>query len=199
MFYPNGTSRVSDLIKYVNSDCYKIYFEDNRDKPEDWDFKKNGFYRGKRTEIKTIEDLMKAIEMDATVEGVTICIDTTDKYFEKNPHMGEEVTYVKEVFEWKYASPNGHKYCYAIHDSSYLGTQPKYKELCLECYAEEIGFGGSCFVIGSWNRDDEGYEFRSCGSRMFKYIEEEDLPIIWKAIKAADEYLNKRFETEDKD
>ena len=58
-------------------------------------------------------------------------------------------------------------------------------------------FEGSCFVIGTWERDDEGYEFRSVGSRMFDYVDDEDLNEIWKAIKNADKYLNNRFHNEE--
>jgi hypothetical protein len=75
------------------------------------------------------------------------------------------------------------------------GYEPKHIPLCLECF--ENGFNGTCFTIGSWERDEEGYEFRSVGSRMWQYIDEEDLPIIYKAIAAADSYLNNRFANEE--
>ena len=86
-----------------------------------------------------------------------------------------------------------------IRDCAYLnGYEPKYKSLELNCY--ENGFNGTCFTIGSWKRDyKDGYEFKSCGSRLFEYIKPEDLEVIFNAIKAADKYLNERFQNEEED
>lgn len=192
MFYPNGTSTISDLVKYMKSDKFKIYLEDNRNKPEDWDWKEKGFYRGERTEITTMEQLMDAIEKDQTIEGVTICVDTTDAYFRDSSYPGEEQSYVKEVFEWQYTSLFGKKYSYRITESTYLSEKPKYVPLSLECFTEF----NRCFTIGTWERDKEGYEFHSVGSRLFEYVDEKDVERIWNAIKKADEYLSERFETE---
>ena len=61
----------------------------------------------------------------------------------------------------------------------------------------DVDFEGTRFVIGTWERDDEGYEFRSVGSRMFDYVDDEDLSEVWKAIKNADKYLNDRFHNEE--
>lgn len=196
MICPNGTAPVNKLLKMVKSKDYEVFFEPF-DEPEDWDWRKNGIYRSPNiTRIKSNTELLDALEKELNSEG-RICYDMTDSFYAKHPYEGEEVSYRKEIFFWEYSSPNGKKYCYKITECTYLGEKPKYVPLCLECYSE--GFSGSCFVIGSWERDKEGYEFRSVGSRMFQYICEEDLPIIWKAITEADSYLNDRFASEEKD
>ena len=51
-----------------------------------------------------------------------------------------------------------------------------------------------CFSLGFFRRNDEGYGFTFVGERMFKYIESEDVPIIWKALRYAQAILNKFFE-----
>ena len=73
--------------------------------------------------------------------------------------------------------------------------KPKNVPLSLNMF--DVDFEGTSFVIGTWERDDEGYEFRSVGSRMFDYVDDEDLNEIWKAIKNADKYLNNRFHKEE--
>ena len=52
-------------------------------------------------------------------------------------------------------------------------------------------------LAGVLTEGDDGYEFHSVGSRMFDYIDDEDLNEIWKAIKNADKYLNNRFHKEE--
>ncbi len=196
MWYPNGSYRLDQLIRDFKSGDFDFYLEKNEEPPKDWNISK-GFYRGPRTPIKTIEELKDAVLKDMGTE-YTICIDTRPSYHEKHPFEGEEKSYVREVFKWEYASPYGKKYCYAIRDCAYLpGYEPKYKPFSLDCY--EDGFKGTCFTIGSWERDKEGYEFHSCGNRLFNYIEPEDLERIFNAVKAADEYLNERFHNEEDD
>ena len=46
------------------------------------------------------------------------------------------------------------------------------------------------------NESNEGYEFHSCGSRLFDYVEEEDIPRFWSIIKEVDKFLAKRFAQE---
>ena len=123
-----------------------------------------------------------------------IIYDLTDTYFSNHPYEGEEVKHVKETFDWQYASPFGNKYCYKICSCSYLGEPPKFIPLEIVCY--ENGFNDSCFTIGHWDRDDEGYEFHSVGSRLFKYVHEKDVELIWRIIKEADDFLAKRYKEE---
>lgn len=194
MICPNGHASINKLLKMVNSDDYEVFFEPF-DEPEDWDWLKNGFYRSpNRKELKNNAELLEALKEETNNKG-RICYDVKDSYYTKHPYEGEELSYRKEVFFWEYSSPNGKKYCYKICSCTYLkGYEPEHVPLCLECF--ENGFGNSCFTIGTWERDKEGYEFRSVGSRMFQYIHEDDLPIIYKAISEADKYLNERFEFE---
>lgn len=195
MVYPNGSTSLNKLQRMVESEDFLVYYEPN-DEPPDWDWKKNGIYHSpNRIEITDEATLVESIRMEFSGEG-RICYTATDEYFKKHPYDGEEVCYIKEEFFWEYSSLNGKRYCYKICPCTYLkGYEPKHIPLCLECF--ENGFNGSCFTIGSWERDKEGYEFRSVGSRMWQYIDEEDLPIIYKAIAAADSYLNGRFASEE--
>jgi hypothetical protein len=93
-------------------------------------------------------------------------------------------------FFWKYSGDNN----YAIRNCTYLFDTPKYIPLELVKYNKDFT---NCFQLGSWSRTDEGYEFSSCGSRMFdENISDKDLLIVWKALSLADKYLNERFEVE---
>lgn len=194
MICPNGNVTIDSLIKMVNSKEYVVYFEPF-DEPVDWDWKKNGFYRSpNRTEIKTKNDLLKYIEKEYDKEG-RIIYDITEKYYQTHPYVGESRSYIRETFEWEYSSPYGKKCSYHITECKYIGEPPEHIPLELLCC--ENGLNESCITIGYWDRDDEGYEFKSCGSRLFSYVCDEDLPEVWKAIKEADKYLNTRFQTED--
>ena len=190
MFCPNGNLTLNQLLNMLYSKEYDIWFEPN-DEPEDWDWKKNGFYRSpNKTKITTKEDLLKAIQSEYDKEG-KIIYDITDEYNKRHPYVGEVKVYRRDIFTWQYSSSFGAKRCYRICECSYLGESPEYVPLEIVCY--EDGFNSPCFQIGSWDRTSEGYEFKSCGSRFFEYVSLEDLPEIWKAIKAADLYLNERF------
>ena len=156
--------------------------------------KRTVFYRSpNKIKITTKVDLLKAIQSEYDKEG-KIIYDTTDEYDKHHPYIGEARSYVKDVFTWQYSSQFGAKRCYRICECSYLGEPPEYVPLEIVCYEE--GFNGPCFQIGSWDCTSEGYEFKSCGSRFFEYVSQEDLLEIWKAIKAADLYLNERFNSE---
>jgi hypothetical protein len=178
----------------VGSEDYEIFFEEKSEEPNDWDWKKQGFWHGERISIKTLDDLRKYLSEELMNAG-TICYDITDSYTKKHPCLGEEHIYKKEVFFWEWQSYETHK-CYKITETSYLGESPKNVPLSLECFSEN-NFNSSCFSIGSWERDREGYEFCSVGSRLFDYIDERDLPTIWQAIKEADKWLNERFQKEE--
>lgn len=91
-------------------------------------------------------------------------------------------------FKWEYVG----KKCYEISNCSYLGEPPKH--IPLELVQFDGDFNNTpCIQLGSWERDEEGYEFRSCGSRMFDYIPKKDLKKVWKGLKKADKFLNERF------
>ena len=48
-----------------------------------------------------------------------------------------------------------------------------------------------CFTMAYWiYTDDDGYELRLVGNRMFNYIETEDIAIIWEQMKLAKEALD---------
>lgn len=193
MIYPNGTVLVSKLREMVYSKEYTVWFEPN-DQPADWDWKSQGFYRSPhRTKITTQADLLEAIKKEYDKEG-RIIYETTDIYYVNHPYEGEEVKHIEETFIWQYTSKFGRKLSYKVCPCSYLGESPKHIPLEIVCY--EDGFNGSCFQICSWGRDNEGYEFHSCGSRLFDYVEKEDVPRLWNIIKEIDDFLAKRFKQE---
>ena len=193
MIYPNGSIELNKLKRMINSNEFIVYYEENTKEPCNWDWTKDGIFHGNKIPIKTEDELIDYVAKELKDEG-TICYDITDEYYTKHPYEGEEVTYVKPMFFWEWQSPNTKK-CYSIKESCYLSEKPKNIPLSLNMY--DNNFENGCFVIGTWERDDEGYEFRSIGSRMFDYIADEDLKNIWKAIKDADKYLNDRFHNEE--
>lgn len=195
MIYPNGSIELRRLEKMLNSEEFVLYYEENSKEPCGWDWTKNGIFHGNKYPIYDKKELIDCINKELNGEG-TICYDITDVYFRKHPHEGESVTYVKPRFFWEWQSHNTKK-CYSITESNYLGEKPKHTPLSLNMFDDD--FEGCCFVIGTWERDEEGYEFRSVGSRMFDYVDDEDLTEIWKAIKNADKYLNNRFCEEKED
>ena len=194
MICPNGTLSINQLKKIVLSDEYVVYFEPN-DEPEGWDWKKNGIYHSpNRSLIETFDHLQLALEEEIDGKG-RIIYDITPEYSLRHPYEGEDKTYIKEEFFWEYASQYGEKKRYKICECSYLGDAPKYVPLQLVQF--DNGFESCSYQLGSWERDSEGYEFHFCGPRMFENICEEDLPIIWEALKKADEYLRDRFKTKE--
>lgn len=193
MIYPNGSIELNKLKRMINSKDFILYYEEKTKQPVGWDWTKDGIFHGNKYPIDNEEELISCISKELKNEG-RICYDVTEEYYRKHPCEGEEVIYVKPRFFWEWQSYNTKK-CYSITESSYLGEKPKNVPLSLNMF--DNNFEGSCFVIGTWERDDEGYEFRSVGSRMFDYIDDEDLNEIWKAIKNADKYLNNRFHNEE--
>ena len=193
MIYPNGSIELNKLKQMINSNEFIVYYEENTKEPCGWDWTKDGIFHGNKYPIHNEDELISCVSKELKGEG-TICYDITDEYYRKHPYEGEEVTYVKPMFFWEWQSHNT-KRCYSISESSYLGEKPKNVPLSLKMYKDS--FEDSCFVIGTWERDTEGYEFCSVGSRLFEYVSDEDLSEIWKAIKNADKYLNDRFQDED--
>ena len=57
----------------------------------------------------------------------------------------------------------------------------------------------SCFSLAYQTKDSEGYELNFVGDRPFKYIESEDIEVIWKAMKVAQKVLDGWFELENID
>ena len=193
MIYPNGTIELRKLVNMINSKDFMVYYEEKTEEPSGWDWRKDGIFHGNKYPIYDKKELMDCINKELNGEG-SICYDLSDEYYKKHPYCGEKVSYVKPKFFWEWQSYNT-KVCYSITEISYIGEKPKNVPLALNRFDDN--FEGSCFVIGTWERDDEGYEFRSVGSRMFDYVADEDLSEIWKAIKNADKYLNERFADEE--
>ena len=192
MICPNGHIDNARLLRMVQSDEYAVYYEPN-DEPKDWDWRKDGIYRSpNRVYIATPSQLADAMLDEFEGKG-SICYDTTEAYTLHHPYEGEERSYVKEEFFWEYHSHYS-KRCYKICNCSYLGEKPKHVPLEIVCFEDD--FNSSCIQIGSWDRDGEGYEFHSCGSRLFENVDIRDLPIIWNAIHKADEFLAERFRKE---
>jgi hypothetical protein len=50
------------------------------------------------------------------------------------------------------------------------------------------------YSIGYFTRGTDGYSFQFVGSRPFEDIDLEDLPILWTALKSAQEILDNFFE-----
>ena len=193
MIYANGSIELNELKRMINSKDFILYYEEKTKQPVGWDWTKDGIFHGNKYPINDEEELISCINKELKGEG-RICYDVTEEYYKKHPYEGEEVIYVKPRFFWEWQSYSTKK-CYSITESSYLGEKSKNVPLSLNMFDDN--FEGSCFVIGTWERDDEGYEFRSVGSRMFDYVDDEDLNEIWKAIKNADKYLNNRFHNEE--
>lgn len=186
MICPNGLIEIDKLKKMIKSDEYVVYLEPH-DEPEDWDFRKNGIYHSpNRTQIKSIKELTSALEAELKGKG-TIVYDITENYSKKHPYIGEQKTYVREEFFWEYHSNFGKKRCYKICPCTFLGGD---SDGSLEIVCYEDGFNSNCFQIGRWDKTKDGYVFQSCHSRLFNYIEEEDIPTIWEALKKANEFLN---------
>lgn len=194
MIYPNGSIEIRRLMKMVDSPEYEVYVEDRSDEPEDWDWVKQGFWRGPLTPIKNRVDLKKWI-IPILDEEVELCYDITSEYSRKHPNQGESFTYVKPVFTFEYAG----KANWAIKETETYykenGEKKRVKSLDLVKYENE--FGGICFVVGSWERDKEGYQFRSIGNRIFECIDVEDMEIVWEGLRAGDKYLQDLYRKED--
>ena len=180
MIYPHGTLTLDKLRNMLKSDQYEVYAESTV-APENWD--PNTLYRGPRTKIKSYEDALKYL----ADPNITICYDITDKYYQKHPYAGEAKMYIKELFHWQYSGVHP----YAISETKCRCRDQEYTSLELLRYGGD--FNDSCWVIAYWTRDDEGYEFKSVGSRLFTEIDADDLETVWEAITAADKYLRNKF------
>lgn len=178
MIYPNNNIEISQLLMMIKSPEYNVYFES-----------KDEHYPLSRRPLTDPMQLPSALTDELLGKG-KICYDITDTYNERHPRAGNEKMRVNdEDFFWEYRSP--HDRCYRIQSCTYIGEKPKYIPLELVLFNSD--FNSSCFQLGSWSRDDEGYEFHSCGSRIFDNVGGIDLPLIWNAISRADEFLGRRF------
>lgn len=180
MIYPNGSITEDRLKKMIGNPEYVVYAEDTN-VPEDWN--SNEIYRGPRTQIHTYIEALKYMMED----HYTICYDLTEEYYKKHPYVGEAKMYTKELFNWQFHG----KHPYAIHEYNARHKNENYTSLELVRYKED--FEGTCWTIAEWERDSEGYEFRSIGSRLFTDIDANDLSTVWEAITAGDKYLRKKF------
>ena len=193
MIYPNGSYSLNNLKDFVLGNDIDVYFEEYKEEPEGWDWKKQGFFHGDLTKVNTVEELVTYIKKEVQGEG-TICYDFKPEYFSRHPHSGESIIRNCPQFFWEYTSINGKRYSYKIEESKYLtGYEPEYPSMSLNCYTGAAAFSGSCIAIGTWERDKEGYEFKSVGSRIFEYIDNLDIRTIWSAIKEADDFLRTRY------
>lgn len=52
----------------------------------------------------------------------------------------------------------------------------------------------SCFVVAWFELDDEGYELRGIGNRLFEYIDSDEISTIWKELQAAQKMLDAYFD-----
>lgn len=176
MIYPNGSTEIRKLLKMIHSDEYEVWYEANS---------------AHRKKITSQGDLVWAINEEFSGNG-KICYDITKEYCKKHPvdnEVRKEIT--EDKFKWEYAGKKNYK----ITPCTYLGESPKY--IPFELVQFDGDFNSSCFQLGSWERNKEGYEFHSCGSRMFDYIPKKDLKEVWKGIKKADKFLNTRFLNEE--
>lgn len=180
MIYPHGSITENRLKKMIGNPEYVVYAEDTT-VPEDWNSK--DIYRGPRTQIHTYIEALKYM----AEEHYTICYDLTEEYYKKHPYAGEAKMYTKELFNWQFQG----KHPYAIHEYSARHKNENYTSLELVRYSED--FEGTSWTIAEWERDSEGYEFRSIGSRLFTDIDANDLSTVWEAITAGDKYLRKKF------
>lgn len=171
MIYPNGTLSINILKKYIESDEYTVYAEEISEEPKDWDFFKQGYYRGNLIELRNFEDL----KLYAFNERYRICYEHTDKFYTHNAYYGEEI-YSKD-FRWEYN--NGIDRHYVIQKAKNT----------LELIKYDSG-ENSVFTLGYWDKGNDFFEFRSVGNRFFQYINTDDIEIIYKAMKKADSYLN---------
>ena len=187
MIYPNGSIEIKRLRDMISSKDYVVWYDPydgNRDSPN-------------KIKITTQAALLEAIEKQFNKEG-TICYDITEEYFKGHPLPGEvREDICSEVgnshFKWQFSGKKNYEIC----SCSYLGDPPKY--VPLELVQFDGDFNTCCFQLGSWERDKEGYEFHSCGSRMFEYIPKKDLKYVWTGIKKADKFLNARWQHEEDD
>ena len=185
MMYPHGSVDLNRLKRIVESNKYNVWFEDSTQEPKDWNWQKDGFWRGELTPIKNIKDLPKFIEKELDGEG-SICYDMTEEYYESHPYVGESAFRTTPSLRWEWQSYET-KRRYSICECSYLGRKPNNPSFELNCF--ENGFEGNCFSIATWEWTSEGYEFHSVGSRLFDNVDELDLTEIWQAVKKTDAWL----------
>lgn len=192
MIYPNGHIDISQLLMMIESPEYAVYFE-SKDEPITATWKKNDniYHSPNKKLLADPMQLPQALADELSGKGC-ICYTVTDIYNARHPFAGEEIYNSDKDFLWEYHSLNGRHY--KIRNCSYIGEKPK--NVPLEIVLFDGDFNSTCFQLGSWSRNDECYEFHSCGSRIFYYVDDVDLPVIWNAIHKADIYLNERFKNE---
>ena len=53
-----------------------------------------------------------------------------------------------------------------------------------------------CFTIAYWQNTNSGYELKAVEDRIFEFIDDEDIALIWQQLKLAQKVLDK-FELEE--
>jgi len=188
MIHPNGSIELRRLLDMVYSKDYDVWYES---------YEETHSKLPSRTKITTKSALVQAISDEYDKKG-SIVYDITDNYRNSHPLPGETKEDIcseagNSHFRWEFAGKNN----YAIFNCSYLGEPPEHIPLELVQFYDD--FNSSCFQLGSWERDKEGYEFHSCGSRMFECIPKKDLKKIWEGLKKANQFLNARWQYEEED
>lgn len=186
MTYPNGCITLGHLKEMIGNPDFIVYAEKVEPTPENWDWKTQGFYRGPRNRIENLEQLSGIFPKVISGE-YTICYDTTADYFRKHPHLGEEVKYVKEEFRWEYAGTRN----YALREYDTKDGKTGEEVRSIELIEFQDNFESNCWVLGWFTFWNGEYNFEGLSGRFFN-IPEEDLEVIWPALKAADEYLGER-------
>ena len=52
----------------------------------------------------------------------------------------------------------------------------------------------SCFTLAYFSLDDEGYDLKSVGGRLFEHISADDISEIWAQLQAAQKMLDAYYE-----
>lgn len=187
MIYPNDLIDFHKLKKMVNSPLFDVFVEDVVEAPKDWDWTTQGIYRGTLHSVKDMEDLKSYLSKILTGE-VQICYEPNSLYFEKHPHVGEHCRYVNPRFEFQYSGINN--YVIKEFKTKVKSRDPEERKdvISLDVLRYENDFEGTCYTIATWDVTDEGYEFRSIGSRLFE-VPSEDFQTLWEGINEADKYL----------
>lgn len=180
MVQPNGLVLINELLDFVESPEYVVYFEFNVEGTD-------------KIEVKNRFDLINAISDELAGKG-HILYDFTEVFWSNHPRIGDwKYDVNNDNFSWEYFSLHSGKR-YAIQECSYLSDEykPKVGKIPLELVCFDKIHTKLCWQIARWDKDNDGYyNFQSCGSRLFEdIIDDYDLKIIWNAIHKADDWLN---------
>lgn len=189
MIYPNGFISLWKLKKMINSGEFDVYIEAVVDVPEDYDLIKNGIPRGVRCRLKDEEELLKHLT-DIYTGKINLCYDLNSEYYRRHPHSGELFSCTNPTFNWQFSGKANYEIreCKTNHQ----------KDTTLEVCRYDGDFFDTCYVIAYWTKDDEGYEFKSVGHRLFD-VDADDFETLWEGIREADKFLKKKWNDEPED